>query len=328
MRKKQEETKANAVSLFDDEKEIRTRKKTSKTAEKENKQTIVKKTKNAPKEKETKKTVSKISIKTKKNGNSSNNNIDTIRTNNSTSDNIVSLGKQKKKRNKENKDRSADALQKSADNTKRTVESEKVNPRRVKTDVSDTEDVKRNKRSESSESTKSSKQSDKFSQSKKQGAIINVTKSRLERERKQFRKEIIGNMIQLNKKPRMTNDDFLVEIDLGNDVMLVSPWSVDENNLYHPGKDSEFLVHRLRPRKDEEKKDNSLEQFNKQMKTKFKTWDEASAYQGILSEAVLTEFVDKFNWLILFKTRDMEKYSAKFKKKFKAKYALKVLIEE
>lgn len=261
-------------------------------------------------------------------GNISNNNIDIVRTNNNTSDNIVSLGNQKKKRNKESKDRSTDTLQKSTDNTKRAVKSEKGNTRRTKTDVSDTEDVKRNKRSKSSESAKSSKQSDRISQSKKQGTVINVTKTRVERERKQYRKEIIGNPIQLNEKPKMTDDDYFVEINLGNDKMLVSPWSVDENNVYHPGKDSEFLVNRLRIKKNEETKDNSLEQFNRQIKTRYKTWDDASAYQGKLTEAVLTEFADKFNWLILFKTRDMEKYSAKFKKKFKAKYALKVLLDE
>lgn len=327
MRRKKAEIEAKSVSLFDD-KEVQAKKRTSKTAEKENKQTVIKKDKAALKEKETKNSTSKTSIKTKKNGNISNNNIDTIGINNSTFDNIVSLGNQKKKRNKESKDRSTDTLQKSTDNTKRTVKSEKVNTRRTKTDVSDTEDVKRNKRSKSSESAKSSKQSDKFFQSKKQGAVINVTKTRIERERKQYRKEIIGNLIQLNEKPKMTDDDYFVEINLGNDKMLVSPWSVDENNVYHPGKDSEFLVNRLRIKKNEEKKDNSLEEFNRQMKTRYKTWDDASAYQGKLTEAVLTEFADKFNWLILFKSRDMEKYSAKFKKKFKAKYALKVLLDE
>ena len=327
MRRKKAEIEAKSVSLFDD-KEVQAKKRTSKTAEKENKQTVIKKDKVALKEKETKNSTSKTSIHTKKNGNISNNNIATIGINNSTFDNIVLLGNQKKKRNKESKDRSTDTLQKSTDNTKRTVKSEKVNTRRTKTDVSDTEDVKRNKRSKSSESAKSSKQSDKFFQSKKQGAVINVTKTRIERERKQYRKEIIGNLIQLNEKPKMTDDDYFVEIKLGNDKMLVSPWSVDENNVYHPGKDSEFLVNRLRIKKNEEKKDNSLEEFNRQMKTRYKTWDDASAYQGKLTEAVLTEFADKFNWLILFKSRDMEKYSVKFKKKFKAKYALKVLLDE
>lgn len=67
MRRKKAEIEAKSVSLFDD-KEVQAKKRTSKTAEKENKQTVIKKDKAAFKEKETKNSTSKTSIKTKKNG--------------------------------------------------------------------------------------------------------------------------------------------------------------------------------------------------------------------------------------------------------------------
>lgn len=84
------------------------------------------------------------------------------------------------------------------------------------------------------------------SRQKKSGDTVNVTKARLERERRQFCRETIRPYVQLQKKPAETNDEFLLEIEIKGEKMLVSRGSVDKNNVYRSGLDSEFLMHRLK----------------------------------------------------------------------------------
>lgn len=84
------------------------------------------------------------------------------------------------------------------------------------------------------------------SRQKKSGDTVNVTKTRLEKERKQFCRETIRPYVQLQKKPAETNDEFLLEIEIEEEKMLVSRGSVDKNNVYKSGLDSEFLMHRLK----------------------------------------------------------------------------------
>lgn len=87
------------------------------------------------------------------------------------------------------------------------------------------------------------------SRQKKSGDPVNVTKRRLERERKQFCRETIRPYVQLQKKPAETNDEFLMEIEIEGEKMLVSTGSVDKNNVYRSGLDSEFLMHRFKLKK-------------------------------------------------------------------------------
>lgn len=87
------------------------------------------------------------------------------------------------------------------------------------------------------------------SRQKKSGDTVNVTKARLERERKQFCRETIRPYVQLHKKPVATNDEFLMEIEIEGEKMLVSIGSVDKNNIYMSGLDSEFLMHRFKLKK-------------------------------------------------------------------------------
>ena len=87
------------------------------------------------------------------------------------------------------------------------------------------------------------------SRQKKSGDTVNVTKTRLEKERKQFCRETIRQYVQLQKKPAETNDEFLLEIEIEGEKMLVSRGSVDKNNVYRSGLDSEFLMHRFKLKK-------------------------------------------------------------------------------
>lgn len=87
------------------------------------------------------------------------------------------------------------------------------------------------------------------SRQKKSGDTVNVTKARLERERKQFCRETIRPYVQLQKKPAETNDEFLLQIEIEGEKMLVSRGSVDKNNIYRSGLDSEFLMHRFKLKK-------------------------------------------------------------------------------
>ena len=332
MKKSNKENKIKSKSLFDDidmslNKDVKKRQ--SKTSEKSDKRIVKSVKKSSQALKETKKTTSK-SIK-KNDDNKFN--IDTISrssvaclddTNNS------AFAKNKKIVSKTSK-RQSDSLEKSNRIAKVNSKPKENKSRNRKQSVTDKSVVKSEKQSDSrdknKEPNKRNIKSESEVKSEKQRNIINITKTRLDKERKQYKKVGIGNSIQLNDKPKKTVDDSLVEIELSGEKILVSPWSIDSSNIYHPGLDSEFLVHRLIVRKEEDKKDDSLDRLNKQLKTKFKTWDEASEYQGKLTESILAEYADKFNWLILLQSRDMEKYSAKFKKKFAKKYALKVLID-
>ena len=118
------------------------------------------------------------------------------------------------------------------------------------------------------------------------------------------------------------NEPFLVEITVNGEKRNVSEWSV-KNGVYHPGLDSEFLVHCLRydTRTSAYNSDNDgITEFNKLTKSKYKTWEEASHYQK-LTEKLLMEFGDKLHWDILFAEQDMDRFSDRAKKKFKSRYA-------
>lgn len=118
------------------------------------------------------------------------------------------------------------------------------------------------------------------------------------------------------------NEPFLVEITVNGEKRNVSEWSV-KNGVYHPGLDSEFLVHCLRydTKTSAYNSDNDgITEFNKLTKSKYKTWEEASHYQK-LTEKLLMEFGDKLHWDILFAEQDMDRFSDKAKKKFKSRYA-------
>lgn len=118
------------------------------------------------------------------------------------------------------------------------------------------------------------------------------------------------------------NEPFLVEITVNGEKRNVSEWSV-KNGVYHPGLDSEFLVHCLRydTKPSAYNSDNDgITEFNRLTKSKYKTWEEASHYQK-LTEKLLMEFGDKLHWDILFAEQDMDRFSDRAKKKFKSRYA-------
>ena len=332
--KKTEDSSVKSISLFgdesDDNKNIKKRQ--SKTSKSVNNQAIIKSKKSSQETKETKKSVS-IKQKTTKKDDNRKFHIDN--SSRSTSSNLDDSNDSKisqtKKRTPKGVKGQSDSLEKPKRATKTTSKPKEDKSRNIKQFDKNSDNSKPKPKSDARVKTKrTSKQpveTEKPPKSEKQRNIINITKTRLEKERKRFRQSIIGSQVQLNESPKKTDDEFLVEINLSGERILVSSWAVDKSNVYHPGLDSELLVNRFRPEREEEKKDDSLDKLNKELKTKFKSWDEASEYQGKLSEATLTEYADKFNWMILLQSRDMDKYSAKFKKKFSKKYALRAVLD-
>lgn len=332
--KKIEDSSIKSISLFGDEvnDSKNVKKRQSKTSKSVNNQAIVKSKKSSQETKETKKSVS---IKQKTTKKDDNRKLHIDNSSRSTSSNLDNSNDSKisqtKKRTPKGVKGQSDSLEKPKRTTKVTSKPKEDKSRNIKQFDKNSDNSKPKTNSGTRVKTKrTSKQPveiEKQLKSEKQRNIINSPKTRLEKERKRFRKSIIGSQVQLKESPKKTDDEFLVEIDLSGEKMLVSTWSVDKTNIYHPGLDSEFLVNRFKPEREEEKRDDSLDRLNKELKTKFKTWNEASEYQGKLSEAILTEYADKFNWMILLQSRDMDKYSAKFKKKFSKKYALRAVLD-
>lgn len=121
-------------------------------------------------------------------------------------------------------------------------------------------------------------------------------------------------------------DHWVSKTAFRNDDKTKNPVYTLDN--YVQGLDSYWVLFHHKPTIIESESDKQLENLNKELKKKYKSWNEASSNYN-LSENLVEKYKDYIYWLVFLKSADINNrnFSDKFRKKYKDKFLTYLVIK-